>query len=124
MGVARLSVFQFVRPLPSCIRARTAAPSTAIRVADENFQPTPNEQSPPPCYREGIFLFASIVFLCDRIPKPERHANYFPGRQDAARLWLECGDRDGLPKGATTGAALGAGTVLKEFPASGSRNRR
>ena len=26
--------------------------------------------------------------------KPERRARYFPTRQDAARLWLECGGTD------------------------------
>src|SRR5882672_11229141 len=94
MPVTRLSVVQFVRPLPSCSPRTNRRPDhlDPAEPMHSNSRPTPDAQSPT--HFTEVFSFAPIVYCVDRVTKPERRARYFPTRQDAARLWLECGGTD------------------------------
>src|SRR5258707_15660311 len=81
MRLARLSVVQFVRPLPSC-SPRTNRRPDHLDLAEpmhSNSRPTPDAQSPT--HFTEVFLLrrsyiASIVYCVDRVTKPERRARY------------------------------------------------
>jgi len=81
MRVARLSVVQFVRPLPSCSPRTNRRPDhlDPAEAMPSTSRPTPDTQSPT--HFTEVFLLrrsniALIEYCVDRVTKPERRARY------------------------------------------------
>src|SRR6266446_5892492 len=96
-GLCESRAFALSNSSVPCLRAlcaRTAAPTTSIRRNRCTQTPGPRRTHSHRLNFTEVFSFAPIVYCVDRVTKPERRARYFPTRQDAARLWLECGGTD------------------------------